>query len=117
MALADTSQMVTWIHCWSSLICQVSFSGQTLIEGNDKKWYVTELCEKLEDLIQLDAGFHGLQGRRNVITFISDAEKDPRVLGFTLTDGDPVVFPVRQDDDEDADIPDDSLEVEGQGNT
>ena len=90
------------------------FFRTTLIEGNDKKWYVTELCEKLEDLIQLDAGFHGLQGRRNVITFISDAEKDPRVLGFTLTDGDPVVFPVRQDDDEDADIPDDSLEVEGQ---
>ena len=100
------------------LLVKPDLSGEfyrtTLMEGNDKKWYVTELCEKLGDLIQLDAGFHGLHGRRNVITFISDAEKDPRVLGFTLTDGEPVVFPVRQDDDEDAEIPGDSLEVEGQ---
>ena len=47
--------------------------------------------------MQLDAGFHGLEGRRNVITFITDAEKDPLVLGFALTDGDPVSCPVRDD--------------------
>eukprot|EP00435_Cladocopium_sp_Y103_P063067 s2135_g24.t1 len=88
------------------------FFRTTLIEGNDKKWYVTELCEQLEGLIQLDAGFHDLQGKRNVITFITDAEKDPRVLGFSFTDGEPVEFPVRQGDD--VDIPDESLQVEGQ---
>ena len=73
------------------------FFRTTLIEGSDKKWYVTELCEQLEQLVQLDAGFHGLEGRRNVITFITDAEKDPLVLGFALTDGDPVSCPVRDD--------------------
>ena len=40
----------------------------TLIESDDKKWYVVELCESVPDLIQLDAEFHELQGRRNVIT-------------------------------------------------
>ena len=32
--------------------------------------------------MQLDSEFHEMRGRRNVITFISDSEKDPRALGF-----------------------------------
>eukprot|EP00435_Cladocopium_sp_Y103_P024696 s2951_g6.t1 len=91
-----------------------TFYRTTLIEGDDRKWYVTELCEQLEALIQLDAEFHGLKGKRNVITFITDAEKDPRVMGFALTDGEPVPFPVRPDDDDDVEIPDEMLQVEGQ---
>lgn len=83
----------------------------TLIEGNDKTWYVVELCERVADLIQLDAEFHELQGKRNVIT---------TVMGITLMDDVPENFPVRpegdalQDDDQDVDIGGDELQAEGQ---
>ena len=44
------------------------------------------------ELVQLDSSFHEMQGKRNVITFITDSEKDPRVLGFTLMDEQPDVL-------------------------
>ena len=92
-----------------------SFYRTTLVEGNDKKWYVMELCEKLEELVQLDSEFHGMRGRRNIITFITDAEKDPLVLGFSLVDADEPGFPVRPEAEADVDIPvDEQLEVVGQ---
>ena len=50
---------------------------------------VIELCERLDGLVQLDSEFHELNGNRNVITFITDSEKDPRVLGFSLMDEQP----------------------------
>ena len=40
----------------------------TLVEDNNKKWQVVELCERLDGLIQLDAEFYGLAGKRNIIT-------------------------------------------------
>jgi hypothetical protein len=64
----------------------ILFRTTTLVEGNDKKWYVMELCEQLEGLIQSGAQFHEMRGRRNIVTFITDTEKDPRVLGFSLVD-------------------------------
>ena len=91
-----------------------SFYRTTLIEGNDKRWYVTELCEQLEGLVQLDAEFHGFRGKRNVITFITSAEKDPLVLGFSLDDVGPGV--AMRPDDVDVDIPaDESLEAVVEG--
>ena len=36
--------------------------------------------------MQLDNGFHEMHGKRNVITFIIDSEKGPRVLCFSLMD-------------------------------
>ena len=77
------------------------FYRTTLVEGNDRKWYVTELCEQLEGLIQLEAEFYGFRGKRDVITFITDAEKDPVVLGFSLVDEGAPGFPVRLKDDMD----------------
>ena len=65
---------------------QDPFFRTTLIEGDDKKWYVVEPRESVPDLIQLDAEFHELQGRRYVITILTDGEKDPMVYGFQ-TDG------------------------------
>ena len=52
-------------------------------------------------MIQLDAEFYGFRGKRNVITFITDAEKDPVVLGFSLVDEGAPGFPVRPKDDMD----------------
>ena len=82
------------------------------MQGRDSKWYVLELCEQLDGLVQLDAEFHEMHGRRNVITFVTDSEKDPMVLGFTLLDEQPERFPVQADDD-DVDIPDESMQVQG----
>ena len=80
----------------------------TLIEDN-RKWYVVELCERVSELIQLDAEFHEMQGKRNVITILTDGEKDPMVMGFKLVDDVAENFPVRPEgdmpqDDQDVDI-------------
>ena len=75
-----------------------------------------ELCEQLSGLVQLDAEFNGMKGGRNVITFIIDAEKDPRMMGFSLVDAPPENFPVEADD-EDVDIPHVEPEVVGAENS
>ena len=62
------------------------FCRTTLVQGDDKKWYVLELCERLDGLVQLDTEFHGMHGNRNVVTVITDRDKDPRVMGFALAD-------------------------------
>ena len=80
------------------------FYRTTLVQGAGGKWFVLELCEQLEGLVQLDSGFHEMKGRRNVITFITDPGKDPCVLGFTLADSPPERFPVEPE--EDVEIPD-----------
>ena len=61
------------------------FYRKTLVEA-DGKWFVMALCGRLDGLVQLDSGFHQMHGKRNVITFIIDSEKSPRVLGFSLMD-------------------------------
>ena len=56
-----------------------------------------------------------MKGKRHVITFITGSENDPRVLGLTPVDAFATSFPVRQDDDDNVDIPaDELLEVAGQ---
>ena len=50
-------------------------------------------CAKVSQIscitIQLDAEFHELQGRRNVITILTGGEKNPIVMGFKLMDDSP----------------------------
>ena len=46
------------------------------------EWFVLELCEPLASLVDMTASFHEFEGERNVSTFITDGEKDPKVLGF-----------------------------------
>ena len=91
----------------------------TLVEGDDHFWYVMELCERVADLVQLDADFNDLKAKRNVITILTDGEKDPLAMGFKLCDESPDVFPVRfegnvqADDGDDVDLPDADDQVEG----
>ena len=46
----------------------------------------------------MDAEFHELSGKRNVVTILTDGEKDPMVMGFKLVDAEPQQFPVVADD-------------------
>ena len=45
-----------------------------------------ELCERLDGLIQYDTEFYEMNGKRNIITILTDGEKDPLVMGFKLVD-------------------------------
>ena len=64
----------------------------TLIKDGDQ-WVVMELCEPLEELIDLAAEFHGYEGERFIITVITTHEKAPHVMGFRLMDDDEVPQP------------------------
>ena len=54
-------------------------SGQrnrtTLVKNGDA-WFVLELCEPLESIVDPGASFYELEGSRDVITILTDAEKD-----------------------------------------
>ena len=54
--------------------------------GDD--WYVLELCEVLESIIDVGAPFYELEGRRGVITTMTDAEKGSLVMDFAFDGGD-----------------------------
>ena len=96
------------------------FCRTTLVEAEGGKWFVVELCERLDELIQLDAEFHELQGKRNIITILTDGERDPGVMGFRLIDEQQPTFPVRpegemvQADDDDVDLPGVEVDLAGQ---
>lgn len=74
----------------------------------------TRSGERLDGLVQLDTEFHGMRGNRNVVTLITDGEKDPRVMGFALADEQPEQFPVVPENADDADIPAGEMPIEGQ---
>ena len=103
----DPSLMVPGMH-------GERFRTTLVKDGND--WYCLELCEKLTTLVDLAAPFHDFEGERSVLTFISDGEKDPRVLGFVWADDDVLQFnPAAAgsaDDDVEIVAPED-MEVQG----
>lgn len=76
----------------------------TLIKDDDGSWYVLELCEPLHSLIDMSAEFYGYSGAREVLTFITQGEKPPALMGFNMGD-DAVNLPApeRQDDDDQQD--------------
>ena len=92
----------------------------TLVEGDDQKWYVLELCERLDGLVQYDAEFHDMNGKRNVITIITNGEQDPRQMGFTMVADDEQSHERAQPEIDfreaagDVDIPGDDVELIGQ---
>lgn len=47
-------------------------------------WYVMELCEPLDSLIDLTAPFYGYEGPRDTLTIITDSEKDPVLMMNSL---------------------------------
>jgi len=55
-----------------------------------------ELCEMRKGLVQLDTQFHDMVGRRNTITIITESEKDPRAMEFSLVDEPGEVFLLKQ---------------------
>lgn len=69
----------------------------TLVQGDDKRWYVLELNEPLEEMSRYSAQFYGFTDKRNVITFVTDAEKDPSALGFTMLEGDIIFHDVMEE--------------------
>ena len=103
----DPSLMVPGMH-------GERFRTTLVKDGND--WFCLELCEKLTTLVDLAAPFHDFEGERSVLTFNSDGEKDPRVLGFVWADDDVLQFnPAAAgsaDDDVEIVAPED-MEVQG----
>ena len=56
------------------------------------EWYVLELCELLENLVDLNAEIYGYDGPRDLLTVITDEEKDPVLMGFSLLGDEPALF-------------------------
>ena len=54
------------------------------------EWFVLELCERIGDLVFLEANFHEYAGNRDVMTIITDGDKDPMLMGFRLVDAEPL---------------------------
>ena len=63
----------------------------TLVKGDNGHWYISELCEPLDTMADLNSTLHEFEGNRNVITIISDAEKAPELLGFRFAEDDPEI--------------------------
>ena len=72
-------------HYMDPTLVRPDISGQryrtTLVKNGDA-WFVLELCEPLESIVDPGASFYELEGSRDVITILTDAEKDPLVMGF-----------------------------------
>ena len=47
----------------------------------------------LEGLVDLNAEIYGYDGPRDLLTVITDSEKDPAVMGFSLLGDEPALFP------------------------
>ena len=81
-----------------TLACPTMFGRKyrtTLIKDGEQ-WFVMELCEPLEDVIDLAAEFHGYDGERFIITVITQREKAPHVMGFRLMDDDEIPQPAME---------------------
>ena len=59
----------------------------TLVRSNGE-WFVVELCERLQDVIDLSSNFHEFPGFHDVITIVTDGDKQPTLMGFEMTNGD-----------------------------
>ena len=74
-------------HYMDPTLVRPDISGRhyrtTLVKNGDA-WFVLELCEPLESIVDPGASFYELEGSRDVITILTDAEKDPLVMGFAL---------------------------------
>ena len=78
----------------------------TLIKGDGGFWYVLELCAPLQSLIDMSAEFYGYSGAREVLTFITEGEKPPGLMGFSMSDGAADLPAAERQDDGDQQDPD-----------
>ena len=65
-----------------------NFARTTLLRDHGE-WFVLELGEPLESLLDPSAEFYGYAGSRDTLTIITEGEKDPVVMGFKLLGDDP----------------------------
>ena len=82
------------------MLVRPSMSGRkfrTTLLRDAGEWYVLELCEPMETLIDPSAEIYGYEGSRELITIITDGEKDPLVMGFKLASDEPIV-PAERDE-------------------
>jgi hypothetical protein len=79
---------------------------------------VLELCEPLESIVDPGASFYELEGSRDVITILTDAEKDPLVMSFASEGDENKLQGQAEADGEQIDVeilaPEDDAEIEGQ---
>ena len=54
----------------------------TLVKDQGSWLFMMELCEHVGSIIDLSSSFHQLSGPRDIITVVTDMEKDPRLMGF-----------------------------------
>ena len=78
----------------------------TLIKGDDGSWYVVELCEPLQSLIDMSAEFYGYSGAREVLTFVTEGEKSPGSMGVSMREDAADLPAVERQDDADQQDPD-----------
>ena len=81
--------------------------ARTTLLRDHGEWYVLELCEPLEGLIDLGADVYGYDGPRDLLTIITEGGKDPVLMGFKLLGEEPPLFP----DPERRDAADDVLQA------
>ena len=78
----------------------------TLIKGDGGFCYVLELCVPLQSLIDMSAEFYGYSGAREVLTFITEGEKPPGLMGSSMSDGAADLPAAERQDDGDQQDPD-----------
>ena len=73
--------------------------ARTTLLREHGEWHVLELCEPLEGLIGLGADVYGYDGPRDLLTIITEGEKDPVLMQFKLLGEEPPLFadPERRD--------------------
>ena len=59
---------------------------RTTLLRDHGQWFVMELCEPLETLVDLSAPFYLHEGPRDTLTIITNSEKDPVLMCFKLLD-------------------------------
>ena len=75
----------------------------TLVKADDGFWHVLQLCEPLQSLVDISAEFYGYSGVREVLTFITEGEQPPALMGFNMDDDAFLPRQVHQDDEDQQD--------------
>lgn len=79
----------------------------TLVKGDDNSLHVLELSEPLYNRIDMSAESCGYSGAKEVLTSITEGEKPPALMGFSMNDSDVAYLPEHlHQDEEDQQDPD-----------
>ena len=67
---------------------------------------MVELCEPLQSLIDMSAEFYGYSGAREVLTFVTEGEKSPGSMGFSMREDAADLLAAERQDEADQQDPD-----------